>query len=347
MDQKEKTKALLKLTDRELVDRILSYPERTKLNRDEGGNRRRYPSAEMAVRAKRQMAKDPDYKISDKMRFCMADSFSRYSRDQVKVAGITFAKADPDTLKKIVEKEEGVKTVYEMSFALRPEPENPYDKNAVAVYAENMDGEEVKIGYVPAAYVATRPITEPLAVKGTLTDHSNGHFKTISYSLDMDTEELERSRSSSWDKGVYTYRMPFLLNGPVKEGAGEYLTSCYGKGGWAARINDELEYWGVDGQVKDVSFQFPSSRSGEILVKTEAPLSGEAAATCGSFFRYSLEAGIGSDLRRDGYVLPPAGMPVVNTREKTYFSLMAEPVEEEDRAFAESLEELSPEGLSL
>ena len=66
---------------------------------------------------------------------------------------------------------------------------------------------------------------------------------------------------------------PFLLNGPVSEGADAYLTDhYYGENGWASRLNDELEYWGVNGEVDAVAFRFPSERTGEILVETKAPL---------------------------------------------------------------------------
>ena len=79
-------------------------------------------------------------------------------------------------------------------------------------------------------------------------------------------------------------------------------------------------------------------RTGEILVETKAPLCEEAMEVCGSFFHYSLETGISSDLRRDGYVKAPQNLPAVNTRDRTYFSLAAEP---ED--FAKAVESLSVE----
>ena len=139
MTQEQKRKSLLKLSDRDLVNRILAFPDRQALNRDEEGNRRRYPSAEMAVRAKKQMEKNPDYRISDKMRWCMADSFSQFSFDRLKVAGITFAKADAGALDLTPVAQEGTKTTYSLRYSLKPEPENPYDKNAVAVYAKTKE----------------------------------------------------------------------------------------------------------------------------------------------------------------------------------------------------------------
>ena len=102
------------------------------------------------------------------------------------------------------------------------------------------------------------------------------------------------------------------------------------------------EYWGVNGEVDAVAFRFPSPRTGEILVETKAPLCEEAMEVCGSFFHYSLETGIGSDLRRDGYVKTPQNLPAVNTRDRTYFSLAAEP-KSPDTDFERAVESLSQE----
>lgn len=338
MDVKSKRKELLKLEDRALVDRILAFPDRERLNRDDEGKRRRYPSAEMAVRARKQMEKDPDWKISDKQRYVMADSFAQYSSDELKVSGITFAKADPNKLAKEQVSKEGVKAVYAMQFHLVPEPENEHDRNAVAVYADNAEGDgRTRIGYVPAAYVQSHPIREPMDVSGTLTDHSNGKFKTISYTMDMDTEKLCReARHDAADR--YTYAMPFHLNGDAKPGAVEYLT---GKRDWAQLLNNELEYWGVNGKVDAVSFDI-GVQNGCVNVECSEKLNSEAMQVCGSWLRYGLENGIGSDLKRDGYVDVPLQKAAVDTREKSYFSLQSEP------DFSSAVESLKrPEGPAI
>lgn len=322
MDIKQKRKELLHMNDKAFIDRILAFPDREKLNRDEDGKRRKYPSAEMAVRARRSMEKDPEWKISDKQKYVMADSFAQYSTDELKVAGIKFAKADPNTLTKIPVSKDGVKTVYDMQYHLIPEPENEHDKNAVAVYVENEnDDNKTKIGYVPGAYVAEHPITHPMTVKGTLTDHSNGHFKTISYTMDMDTEAIDKELQMSRNPDMYTYRMPFILNGDPKPETADYLTK---QRNWTEQLNNELEYWGVNGKAEDVYFSI-AGRSGCINVESSAKLNTEAMTVCGSYFRYSLESGISSDLKRDGYVNVPINIPAINTRDKTYFALQAEP----------------------
>lgn len=327
MDVKQKRKELLKMDNRAFIDRILAFPDRERLNRDEEGKRRKYPSAEMAVRARRSMEKDPNWQLSDKQKFVMADSFAQYSTNELKVAGVKFAKADPNTLVKNEVSSEGVKTVYEMQFHLQPEPENEHDKNAVAVYVDNVEGNRTKIGYVPGAYVGEHPIIQPMTVQGTLTDHSNGHFKTISYSMNLDTEAIDKDLAGTRNPDVYTYRMPFILNGDVKENAADYLN---GQRDWTQQLNNELEYWGVNGQADNVSFEFPGGKTGNVIVESSSKLNSEAMQVCGSYFRYSLESGISSDLKRDGYVDVPQNLPAVNTRERTYFSLAAEPADTDD-----------------
>lgn len=346
MTVKEKRKELLRLDDRDLVGRILAFPDREKLNRDDEGKRRKYPSAEMALRARRSMEKDPDYRISEKQRFAMCNSFAENSNDMLKIVGIKFAAADPSALEKKQIKREGVKTTYDMTFHLEPEPENEHDKNAVAVYVNNEQdpSTRTRIGYLPAAYVAEHPIFEPMSVKGTLTDHSNGTFKTISYVADMDTEHLEEKLQEKYGKVAwadqFVYRMPFLLNGEAQENAGEYLnnqtwTSADGRqNGWAERLNDELEYWGVNGRVDEVYFEFPGGNRGEVVVTSPIRLNDEAMGVCGSYFRYSLETGISSDLRREGLVKAPANLPAVDARKKMYFSLQAEQADDFTQALA-------------
>lgn len=325
MDVKQKRKELLHMDDKAFIDRILAFPDRERLNRDEDGKRRKYPSAEMAVRARRSMEKNPDWKISDKQKYVMADSFAQFSTDELKVSGITFAKADPNTLFKNQVSKEGVKTVYEMQFHLQPEPDNQYDKNAVAVYVDNTEGSRTKIGYVPAAYTGVHPITNEMTVKGTLTDHSNGHFKTISYAMTIDTEAVDKISFANRDPKMYTYHMPFMLNGDAKPDTADYLTNSRN---WTEQLNNELEYWSVNGQADNVYFSL-AGKTGYINVESSAPLNAEAMQVCGSYFRYSLESGISSDLKRDGYVNVPQTVSAINTREKTYFSLQAEPVPEE------------------
>lgn len=351
MTVKEKTKELLHMDDRQLVDRILAFPDRERLNRDEEGKRRKYPSAEMAVRARRSMEKDPSYQISDKQKWAMADSFAKFSSDQLKVAGIKFAKADPNDLVKNPILEDGVKTVYEMQYHLIPEPENEHDKNAVAVYVENKNDEGeikfgewtyfglTKIGYMPASYTATHPITDVMTVTGTLTDHSNGHFKTISYVMDMDTEALNKKLATEMNPEKYTYQMPFTLNGSPKPDAADYLNN---QRDWTEQLNNELEYWGVNGHADNVKFDFPGARAGMVTVESTDKLNDEAMQVCGSYFRHCLESGISGDLKRDGYVEGLSQtQPAVNTRERTYFSMQAQPSFADEDDFAKAIEGLS------
>lgn len=345
MDIKSKRKELLKMDDRDLVKRILAFPDRERLNRDADGNRRPYPSAEMAVHAKRQMDNDPDYKISEKQRFAMCSSFAEHSVDELKVVGIKFAGVDPKTLNigkrvSFTNTENGApKEVYNLTYHLKPEPENERDKNAVAVYVVNNESTDQtvvmsRIGYLPASYVAEHPITQEMTAAGTLTNYSPGTFKVVSYSMALDTEAIDRDLNSRHDASQnYTYRMPFLLNGTPKEGTADYLNDMYwsenkNMDNWTMRLNDELEYYRTGGTAQDVRFEFPGGKTGNIIVETTEKFNDEAINVCGSYFRYILEAGISSTLKRDGYIEGLSQtQPAVNTRERTYFSLQAEPGE--------------------
>lgn len=362
MDIKAKRKELLKMDDRSLVNRILAFPDREKLNRDEEGNRRPYPSAEMAVRAKRQLEQDPEYKISEKQRFAMCQSFAEHSTDKMKVVGITFAKADPKTLligerKNIERTKNGARETYDLMFHLKPEPENERDKNAVAVYVPNTEGGETRIGYLPGPYVAAHPITDDMSVTGTLTNYAPGTFKVVSYSLALDTEAIDRNLNARQDASAnYIYRMPFRLNGTVIPAASDYLNNEYwsdnkDRDNWTKRLNTELEYWGVNGSAESVRFEFPGASTGNIIVETPQKFNDEAIQVCGSYFRYSLEAGISGALKRDGYVMGlQQTQPAVNTRDRTYFSLLAEPgakvnesgmTDDEEADFTHMIDEMS------
>ena len=358
MTVKEKEKELLHLSDDELIKRILAFPDREYLNRDEDGKRRKYPSAEMAIGARRNMERNSEWKISDKQRWAMAHSFAEYSSNQLKVSGITFAKADPNDLEKTQISKEGVKSVYSMEFYLIPEPENEHDRNAVAVYAHDENGGDniaygewtyhslTKVGYVPAAYTSTHPISMPMKVEGTLTDHSNGHFKTISYTMDMDTEAIDREFTANNRDDMYTYRMPFILNGDAKDGIEEYMngkrwTDPDGtKGGWASRINNELESYGVNGYIDDVRFEFPGGKAGCIVVESSLKLNDDAMQLCGSYFRYCLEYGISTDLKREELVDAPWNQPAVNMRDHLYFSLQSEPTETNENDFSQAVADI-------
>lgn len=345
MTVKEKEKELLRMSDRDLINRILAFPDREYLNRDEEGKRRKYPSAEMAINARRNIERIPGWTISDKQKWAMAHSFAEYSNNELKVSGIKFAKADPNELQKEMISQHGVKTVYEMDFHLVPEPENEHDKNAVAVYVRNESIGDLdvaqkftKIGYVPAAYTGVHPIANAMIVKGMLTDHSNGHFKTISYTMNMDTEAIDKEFAGNNRTDMYTYRMPFILNGNAKEGAADYMNSKRWTGpdgeksGWEGRINDELEFYGVNGHVDNVYFEFPGGKAGSIVAETSSQLNKEAMAICGSYFRYCLETNISSDLTREQLVDVPQNLCAINTREHMYFSLQSEPVDDFTKA---------------
>ena len=186
----------------------------------------------------------------------------------------------------------------------------------------------------------------PMKVEGMLTDHSNGHFKTISYTMDMDTEAIDREFTANNRDDMYTYRMPFILNGDAKDGIEEYMngkrwTDPDGtKGGWASRINNELESYGVNGHIDDVRFEFPGGKAGCIVAESPLKLRDDAMQLCGSYFRYCLEYGISTDLKREELVDAPWNQPAVNMRDHLYFSLQSEPTETNENDFSQAVADI-------
>ncbi len=200
----EKRDELKQLTPRELVDRILEFPDATVLNYDEEGNRRKFPVEEMArgFQAK-------DYAMSEKQFYTLVHHFAAATVPEMKVVGITFRDSDPSSFVKDEIGKTDKKTTYEMDFHLVPEPTNPVDPNAIAVYVEQTDGQEHQIGYLNKEFAAKYPMTEDMMTKGYLSDWSNGKFKVISYSLAVDVEENQLTHQQMPEEKLYVYTTQF------------------------------------------------------------------------------------------------------------------------------------------
>lgn len=312
MDKRgKKRRELLMMDDRAFIDRILTFPDRELLDRDENGKRRRYPLAGMAVKVKKQMEKDPNYRLSGKQKFAMANSFAEYSTEELKVSGIKSANIDPDTLVKEEIKKEGAKTVYSMKFRLQPEPDNQFDKNAVAVYADNIEGGCSRIGYMPLPYIQTHSIKGPVNVNGTLTDYSNGKFKNVSYAIVMGIKH-----------GIYVYKMDFSLNAACRQGTADYLNmQC----DWTKRFNKNLATHSKGSKVDNVRFEFANEMSGSVVIESYSRLDDYARRVCDSYFRYILNTGVSDSLKKDKYVDVPQNIPAVSIKDDMCFHIYAKP----------------------
>ena len=192
------------LSNRELIDRILSYPDRDSLDYDPEGNRRPFPVGMVA-----QNIRNRNDQMTVKQYYALIHNFAAVTVPEMRVVGVTFRQNNAAEFEKTLISRDGVKSVYETDYHLVPEPENKYDANAVKVMVPTEDGDLHQIGYLNKEFVAAHPISDELEVKGYLTDHSNGKFKNVSYSLAVDTEHLEQYRL-----GSYLYEAPFTFDPP-------------------------------------------------------------------------------------------------------------------------------------
>lgn len=317
----DKRNELLCMDDRALISRILAFPDKQRLNYDKSGKRRRFPSGEMAANALRSMEKNPEWKMSDRQKFAMADSFARFSTDELRVSGILSFNTDLRTLIKNETGRDGAKSMYSMKFHLVPEPENGQDKSTVAVYADNMDGGRTKIGYLPASYVKAYPVLSPMDVDGTLTDFSNGKFRNISYAMSMEVGIIARELSTDTNPDMFTYKMKFSLNNSCREDTAQYLNEqC----DWTVRLNRKLKAYDPKARVSNVRFEI-NCTSGNVVIESYSSLGTKARRACNNYFRYILGTKIFKDLKNNGYVDVAQGISAVNVKEDARFILYGRP----------------------
>ena len=183
----EKRAELKALPVPELIERITSYPDQDLLNRNEDGSRRKFPTGEVA-----QGIRDRGYQLSEKQYYALIHNFSAVTVPEMKVVGVTFRENHPQEFQKTLMEQKGTRSIYEMDYRLTPEPDNPYDANAIRVSVQKTDGSWHQIGYLNKEFAAEHPLFEEQEAKGYLRDYSNGHLKRVSYALSLDTEELDR-----------------------------------------------------------------------------------------------------------------------------------------------------------
>ncbi len=182
----QKRDELKSLSNRDLVDRILSYANQDLLNADENGQDRPFPVRDMADRIR-----EKDYKMSEKQYYTLIHHFAAITVPHMKIVGVTYHENDPAKMDLNLIEQDGRKRVYEAPYTLRPEPENPYDPNAVAVWTTLKDGSDHQVGYLSKEFVAAHPMLNGQTVQGNVVDWSNGHFKMVSYQLALDIEPID------------------------------------------------------------------------------------------------------------------------------------------------------------
>ena len=187
----EKRDELKSMSRTDFIDRICSYPNQALLNQDEEGVGRDVPVGKIA-----QGIRDRNYRMSDLQYYLLIHNFAGITVPDMKVVGVTFRHNNAGEFERKLIAKDGPVSVYDTTYTLIPEPTNPYDKNAVKVMAHKENGDLHHLGYLSRDFVAAHPITESIEIHGNFTDHSNGRFKNVSYSLPVDIEPLDRQEVS-------------------------------------------------------------------------------------------------------------------------------------------------------
>ena len=189
----EKRSELKQMDRRDLVDTICSYPNQDLLNCQEDGKRRPFPTGMVA-----KGIQERGYQMTDKQYYALIHNYTAATVPEMKVVGVTFYDNRPQEFQKTLMERKGTRSVYEMDYRLTPEPDNPYDANAIKVSVQKTDGSWHQIGYLNKEFAAAHPVFEEQDVKGYLRDYSNGHLKRVSYSLAMDVEALDRDAPKTY-----------------------------------------------------------------------------------------------------------------------------------------------------
>lgn len=183
----EKRDELKQMPREAFIDRILDYPDQNSLNRDSGNRKRDFPVGKVA-----EGIRDKGYEMSDKQYYALIHDFAEITVPNMKVAGSSQFKLGEDgpMVNKELVSEDGAKSTYETDFLLRPS-----DGGNVMVMAQSAEGDLYQVGFVNPKFAAANPITEDMEVPGQFTDYSNGNFKNVSYSFEIDVEPLKQAQA--------------------------------------------------------------------------------------------------------------------------------------------------------
>lgn len=296
----EKREALKKLSPKDLIDRICKYPDQNYLNYDEEGKRRSFPVGMIA-----SDIRDNGYQMSEKQQYGLIHQFAGLTVPEMRVVGVSYRPHNAADYKKLLIESDGTKTTYETDYVLRPEPENPYDSNAVMVMAKRKDGGLDHLGYLSRDFVAAHPITSEMELHGQLVDYSNGKFKNVSYRLGVDMEavdlmqpmftdadlngigdlSLDRPDTEEYLPDHYIYERPFTVNGSVSDAkeAGAFIQKHFTM---TEAMDDEFTTRGLLDCVEGMSWEFQPNGSGIVRLETNVPLDREQKQVADSFVDY-------------------------------------------------------------
>ena len=187
----EKRDEMKNLEPKELIDRILSYPDQDSLNRDSGMRKREFPVGKVA-----ESVRDRGYEMSDNQRFALIHDFAAITTPTIKPKErISEAAAALD--KEQIAKD-GTKTTYQADFTLETMPTGDIVQIGQRTTMEVEGRQEpvnIIIGSVDPKFVDKFQITEDVQARGTFTDYSNGKFKNVSYEIEVDVEPIVRAHA--------------------------------------------------------------------------------------------------------------------------------------------------------
>lgn len=318
----QKRGELKQLPRPEFIDRILNYPDWDSLNMDETGKNRPFPIGKMA-----EKIQENGYKMSDKQYYTLLHHFPQIAIQDLKVVGVTFRKNNAAEFEKELVSSDGPKSVFKATFTLRPEPENPYDENAVMVLINTASEGMHQIGYLSRDFVAKHRLTEDMEVSGTITDFSNGKFKNVSYALTVDTEKMQQlgqgmEAAPKGDETMDGYHGPertriyervFSCNGTVPDP--ERATSYVNSLNLREQLNADFGTYGVPCHAEELSWSFHKDGTGSIRMeltgtKFDGPVT--ASSVANSFVKYQHDGPLASRMQEEGLVDVRLGQNVFN-----------------------------------
>lgn len=311
---REKRSELKNLDRRELIDRIVNFSDQKRLDFDDEGKRREYPTGKMA-----KSIQENGYQMSDNQYYTLIHHFAADTIPIIKTVGVTFRQNNAATFEKtFAESPRNGFSIYDTSYHLEPEPTNAYDPNAVKVLTFTEEGMH-HLGYLPASFVAAHPILEPMDVPGAILDYSNGKFKRCSYQMALDTEFLDRKNPmlsltdadlmgigdlgldmpNLPDSGTYAqdspeyyiYELPFTVNGKITDttNAAVYVARL----DMRQDMSDEFTTRGLPDTVADIQWSFQDEKYGLVTLQTVEPLTDEQKLVADAYIHH---------LHTDGYL---------------------------------------------
>lgn len=288
----EKRMELRTLSNRELVDRICSYPFPRALNYgvEKQGE---FPLEQMARNARSQ-----NYELSKEQREIFIRNFPLLAVPDIYLP----VKISPNECKNFSMEfcyKDGVNTRYETEFLLRP------DSNGVMVLGRTLDGSFQELGQPDFAFMGDFLIKKDVLAPGEISDHSNGKFKNLTFHVLVDTEKLDPPEPTS-EIHPTVYQTPIQLTAPVPSisNANDFLgyhkkdieelfvrstLSDYRYGGFRDR---DISIHSFLDAVSSFSWKLHSPDSGTLSIETTRPLTGPEQSYLENFVQKEQSQGL-------------------------------------------------------